>query len=338
MKEVRDIFVSLVVVIDPQSKEQLRSRLEAWTDILTRHYAHHEILLLDGNFPGMPDVEVTEVLGAVQKVRYQRVQGAASREVVLAAGLESAIGDIIVTFDAELVSEKNVVDSVEKCCEGNDVVCGVAKSRRPLAYSLGSWFFRTFFGKMVGYDLPRDDTWSRCLSRRVINAAIESINFHPFVFLRLVHAAGRYATVPVEIPPTWRKRYQFGCAIRKAITIIVFNTVQPMRVINMLALGVSGLSVLAAAYTIVMQVVRNDVVPGWTTLMLFLSGMFFCLFAVLAFLGEYLVRVVVENHNLRPYSVTYEKHSSVMLDLNELNIRESSVSEKINRTQTGRDR
>lgn len=338
MREVRDIFVSLVVVIDPQPKELLRSRLEAWTDILTRHYAHHEILLLDGNFPGMSDVDVTEMLGAVQKVRYQRVQGAASREVVLAAGLESAIGDIVVTFDAELITEKNVVDSVEKCCEGNDVVCGIAKSKRPLLYSIGSWIFRTFFGKMVGYDLPQNDTWSRCLSRRVINAAIESINFHPFVFLRLAHAAGHYATIPVEFPTTWRKRYSFHCAVRSTITLIVFNTVQPMRFINMMALSISIVSAFAAAYTVVVQFVNDSVVEGWTTLMLFLSGMFFCLFSVLAFLGEYLVRVVLENHNIRPYSVTYEKHSSVMLDLNELNIRESSVSDTINRTQTGRDR
>ena len=66
--------------------------------------------------------------------------------------------------------------------------------------------------------------------------------------------------------------------------------------------------------------------------------MFFLLFLILSFLGEYLVRIIFDHGNDQPYSVVQEKHSSVMLDYHELNIREDSVSDSVNLTQTGRDR
>ena len=40
----------------------------------------------------------------------------------------------------------------------------------------------------------------------------------------------------------------------------------------------------------------------------------------------------------RQYTIMFEKHSSVMLNYNALNIRNNSISDSINLTQTGRDR
>ena len=73
-------------------------------------------------------------------------------------------------------------------------------------------------------------------------------------------------------------------------------------------------------------------------MMLVLSFLFFFLFLILAFMGEYLVRIIFDTNQAAPYHVLSEKHSSVMLNYDELNIREDSVSSEINLTQTGRDR
>jgi hypothetical protein len=43
-------------------------------------------------------------------------------------------------------------------------------------------------------------------------------------------------------------------------------------------------------------------------------------------------------YTVNPYTVIFEKHSSVMLDYNALNIKNISIAELSNQTQTGRDR
>jgi hypothetical protein len=124
----------------------------------------------------------------------------------------------------------------------------------------------------------------------------------------------------------------------KAVSLLVFNTTTPLRVINMLALFSSFLALLAAVYSILVRLLKNHVVEGWTTTMLVISGLFFILFLILSFIGEYLVRLITDHGKSRPYNVIFEKHSSVMLDYEKLNIREDSVSGEINLTQSGRDR
>jgi len=98
------------------------------------------------------------------------------------------------------------------------------------------------------------------------------------------------------------------------------------------------LCIVFALYSLVVNYFKETVVEGWTTLMLVLSSMFFMMFLILAFIGEYLVRIIADHSERSPYQVIFERHSSVMLHFDTLNIRKNSTSSNINLTQTGRDR
>lgn len=71
---------------------------------------------------------------------------------------------------------------------------------------------------------------------------------------------------------------------------------------------------------------------------LFMSIQFFFLFIIISFIGEYLARLLTDRNETATYSVMFEKHSSVMLDTEKLNIREKSEADQIINVQTGRDR
>lgn len=337
MNKIKDIFVSVVAVLSSDSVE-LAETLEAIHRILSENYAHFEILVVDPEGGVSRETKIAEILKVVPGIRYLKIFTAYSDGVLLAAGLENAIGDIIVASDILLLTEKNIVNSVAKCCEGNDVVCGVSSKHRPVLYTVFSGVFKACFGKMISYNLPKHDTFFRCISRRILNAAMAARHFHQFVFLRLANAGATQVEMPLEECGPALRKYMWRGSFGRAVSLIVFNTVKPLRIANMVALLSSGLAVAFAAYTILVKFLKSSVIEGWPTLMLFLALMFFILFVILALIGEYLVRVVIDRSEFRPYNVVFEKHSSVMLNLAELNIRSDSVSDTINLTQTGRDR
>lgn len=337
MSVVKDVFVSVVCALDPK-QENLPQQLIRLDEILSHHYQHHEIVVMDGRRDALPANDLDSILSTIPMVRYLRVQKMLSDDALTAAGLENAIGDIVVSGRLELLSESNVVNAVAKCCEGNDVVCGVGVRTDTFAYRIASMIFRKMFGRMISYDVPDNDLSFRCVSRRIVNAALAEPHFHQFVFVRLSNAGGQQVELPLEVPAGFGVGRCVRNSFERAVSLLVFNTVKPMRIVNLLAICVSAACVGCAAYTVLVKLVKSHVVEGWPTMMLFLSAMFFFLFTILAFIGEYLVRVVLDRRDQQPYTIAYERHSSVMLDMSELNVRTESMPDSVNLTQTGRDR
>ena len=339
MSTLKDIFVSVSVIV-PSPEEDIESTLQIVGKTLSEHYAHYEILVVDSerNSPAFTE-KVDSVLQKMKQIRYVRLfRNNISTKVLFAAGLENAIGDIVIISLTKFLTPENILRSVELCCSGNDVVCGVWNGGHSFTYSVGSWIFRRVFGRMISYDLPKNDVRFRCVSRRIINAAMNMSYFHEFVFLRLANAGGKSQTVELSVAPGTRKNEQVRNSFSEAIAMVIYNTTRPLRMMNALALFSSFIALMIALYSVVIRLFRDHVVEGWTTLMFSSSALLFLLFLILATIGEYMVQVIMTKGNSPGYNVLFEKHSSVMLNYNELNIREDSTSDSINLTQTGRDR
>lgn len=337
MKEVKDIFVSVVALVLP-GQHGIEDSLKTIESVLASHYAHFEILLVDTEECIGVDQEMDSILKKISKIRYLRLFHTVSLRVLTAAGMENAIGDIIVSGNIAYLSPENIVRAVDCCCSGYDVVNGVTAGRRSLPYLVGSKVFRFLFGKMISYNLPENDTFFRCISRRALNASLNTPHFYKFVFLRLNNCGGKQCNLKIDIPKPLFRKYSCKNTISTAISLLIFNTTTPLRVMNGIALFSSFLCILFALYSLMVNYFKETVVEGWTTLMLVLSSMFFMMFLILAFIGEYLVRIIADRADLSPYQVMFERHSSVMLHFDTLNIRENSTSSNINLTQTGRDR
>jgi dolichol-phosphate mannosyltransferase len=61
---------------------------------------------------------------------------------------------------------------------------------------------------------------------------------------------------------------------------------------------------------------KDDVLPGWTTMSLQSSGLFLLLFVMLTLMGEYLGRLLEESSSRPLYHVRGELTSSVMITNN----------------------
>jgi hypothetical protein len=130
----------------------------------------------------------------------------------------------------------------------------------------------------------------------------------------------------------------FGEAFRYFMSMFIFNSLRPLRVMSYIGLTGSFLAFLIGMYSFVIHLVKRYVVEGWTTLNVFTSSQFFLMFIILAFLGEYLARVLDNQSNSQAYEIVFERHSSVMVDTLRRNVLDESTCDDINLVQTGRDR
>jgi hypothetical protein len=112
---------------------------------------------------------------------------------------------------------------------------------------------------------------------------------------------------------------------RRAVSLSLGHSVAPLRVVSLLGLGGSALSVLYSLYVIGVYLTKPDVMPGWTGISLQMSGLFFLVFVMLTMIGEHLGRLVDESGGRPLYHVREEQASAVMLtDLTRRNVMSQS--------------
>jgi len=328
---MKDTFISLAIILFP---EDHLDAVKAYADYLEENYSDHEILLIGQKTP--PDIDT--LLKHIDKIRFLQIFNAADYEVLCAAALENSIGDIAVIGNLRNLTMDVIGQGVEHCFAGADIVIGITNVRRPFWYRLGSSVFRTIISKVVQYDLPANDSGLRFVSRRAANAVISGSKFHQSLFLQLNRCGYHHEMLNYSTGKNLNKELSLSIIFRHAVSLLVLNSTKPLRFANFLGLVASFISLLFATYSIVIHLFKKNIVEGWTTQIFFSSILFFFLFLILAFLGEYMLRLLSNQNNNSAYSVVSEKHSSVMLDAARLNVLNESTSDEVNLTQTGRDR
>ncbi len=332
---MKNTFLSLGIVLDGRFDP---AAVEAYAAHLKSAYSDHELIIVNPCAREDFDRAMNELLRKIEKIRYLKLTGFTGREVAQSAVMENAIGDIIVIGTFENLTEAVIDEAADKCFAGIDIVFGCSNLKCPWWYRAGSWFFRKLTRRLVDYEVPGNDTGLRMISRRAANAVMSQKRFHYNLSLRMTQCGFDFACLDYELPQRPVKHISFAGVWEKAAALLVLGSTKPLRFANIVGLCASLMSLLIALYSLVIRFFKHNVIEGWTTLVFFISIQFFVLFIILTFWGEYLLRILLDRVEQAPYSVIYEKHSSVMLDLDKLNVKAESVAGSINLSQTGRDR
>jgi hypothetical protein len=122
---------------------------------------------------------------------------------------------------------------------------------------------------------------------------------------------------PLAYEPRFRRPHprcrKPGEAIALAINMTVANSTQPLRLMSLMGLALSGLCGLHVVYVLLARFFSPHLAEGWTTQQLFVSAVFMFLFLMLATLCEYVGRLLGEVKDRPLYFVLEERTSSVLL-------------------------
>ena len=309
--------VSIVVPLQ-QDAHLLEDVVIELDRVIGAAYRFFEIVLVDDGSTDGTTAAVQPLLKKIQRIRYMRLSRGFGRDIAMSAGIESAIGDFVVTLDLRTDPIQVIPQMIELCRKSGGIVHGMAENSLTRSFAR-EWFgsqFRNYCRKHLGVDIQRGVSDLRVMSRQAVNALLQVREQNRYLRVLTLTLGYQHEFFPYSLQSktggprvtTWRTE------IATAIDLLAANTRHPLRVVTTAGLLGALLNLIYAGYVVVVFLIRPTVAEGWTTLSLELSGMFFFICLILAVLSEYVGIILGEVRSRPLYFIAQETNSSVLLE------------------------
>jgi len=317
------VFLTIVCVVRDSA-----ASLEAWAEQLA---AEVKPLVRDYDIVFVDNASEDESLAVLQKMTGPggcaniQVFGLAKKvdqDTAVCIGLESALGDYVAVIDPLADDIKFLREMLYHAVLGADVVFAKNSERAPqtFSYTVANILFNRLYKRLGGVDLNNEAPRYRILARKVVNFLLKHPRT-PIMYRHLPVTAGfvrvnlTYARSLVHLP---KKRIING--IDRGMQMLVSSNRTPMRLVTGLSLFGAYANLVYSLYVVVIALFKQDVAPGWVSMSLQQSGMFFLISLVLMVLGEYILTMVSLSGEGPTYRIAQEFTSVHMSRYDQLNV------------------
>lgn len=318
-------FVSVVVTADPAAAD-LGPRLRRLEAALETEFAAHElVLVLVGAADEQVRAELTALVAGEANLQVLALASGRSEELAFTAGLDIALGDVVVIARLEV----DPPDAVVRCAQ-------LLVAHAPAVY---------------GIDRRRTATWGqrrvlalgRALARRSLGVPVPTVSLGLAGFrrdvltewmarrdrdrvLRLLPAmtGGDYSVLPYDGEQRDRRSLE---SAGQVVRSLLHASARPLRLAVWLSVAVCAVNVVYALYVLVIGVFRGAV-EGWVSLSLQASVMFFFLGVVAAVMAEYTYQSVTAASGSPLYRVSFEATSTRLGPREALNVEDDTAERR----------
>jgi glycosyltransferase involved in cell wall biosynthesis len=276
------------------------------------------VFVNDGSRDGTLDV-MHQLRNADARVTVIDLSRNFGKEIALTAGLDHALGDLVVVIDADLQDPPELIPQlVDAWREGYDVVYATRTAREGETWfkkATARIFYRAI-GSVSRILIPQNTGDFRLMSRRAIDALGKLREQHRFMkglfaWIGYPSKAVYYSRDPRQAGTT---SFNYFKLWNLAVEGFTSFTIAPLKVATYTGLSIALLAFLYAAYIVYKTLRFGEPVQGYPSLMavmLFLGGVQLVFTGIL---GEYLGRVFNEVKN-RPLYLTKGTTPSALLSV-----------------------
>jgi hypothetical protein len=251
-------------------------------------------------------------------VRYIRLSNRYNIEVAMCAGLETLIGDIVVSIEPQCDPVALIPEFVEQARATGGVVYGIRTgydATMPLSYRIGKRLFHTVC-KLFAVSPPRDAGFLIGLSRAALNGLLQVPG--KTKFLRMFGSRLGFNTANISYRVQLRRprmrAKRFGEAVDYGLAVIFTNSPRPLRIVGWFGLFAALVNLSYALAIVGLVVVGRSGRGGeavWGSLQN--AAMLFLLFLMASFFIEYVTRTAENTREGPVYHVDLESNSNVMI-------------------------
>jgi len=321
---VHDIMLSVIMVIKDRALH-LSDWLEELHQIIKPLARDYEIIVVDNGSSDDGAARLETLATKLPNLQVYCLSTSVRDHIALVAGLEQAIGDYMLVFDPRIDDPGQIAGMLIEALErGNDVVLARALdlAKDHWLYDIMAQNYIRLFRLISGFDLRADSPQFRLLSRRVVNYILQHDD--TAVMYQVIPVASGFKRCLLEYH---HQKQQYSKptktipdGFKRGLALMVGSSTIPMRLAALTALCAAFLSLLYSIYVVGLFFFKDGVMPGWTTLSLQMSGMFFLLSLAIAILAEYVVHISGLSARRPPYHIAREFRSNNITRLERLNI------------------
>jgi dolichol-phosphate mannosyltransferase len=231
----------------------------------------------------------------IQFVSFSRNFG---HQIALAAGIDHAAGDAVVTLDGDLQHPPELIPRlIDHWRKGYDVVYTVRTSNRGHALKefVSAGYYWTL-RKLTGVDVPTGGADFRLIDRKVADALRSCGERNVFVRGLIPWLGFSRTGLPYDAQERFggETKYVTRRMLQFALNgVLSFSTI-PLRLITWLGAFTVSLGILYGVYTLLVRVFSGHVAPGWTSLMIVMLVFSGTQLLSLGILSEYVGRIYDE--------------------------------------------
>ena len=215
-------------------------------------------------------------------------------QAALIAGIDQSRADAVLMLDSDLQHPPELIPELVAHWEnGADIVQTVREDGVEIPFLkrvTSRWFYRVLL-KVGNVDLPIGGTDYRLISRRVAILFRSQVREQNPFLRGLVGWVG-FKSVRVPFTPAARLRgrsnYSASALINFALNGICSFSKAPLRICTVSGLALAVLSIVGGIVQVFVYLLSRAEVPGWPTLVLFMSFVAGVQLFFLGMLGEYL--------------------------------------------------
>ncbi len=238
--------------------------------------------------------ELARVHPQVRGIKLSRNRG---HQNALVAGLFTAEGDAVVSIDADLQDDVEVIrEMVLRHREGCDIVYGVRSDRRVDGLLRYPALLHYRLLRLLGAEVVLDHADFRLMSRRAVEALREYREVNLYVRGIVPMLGFKTATVAYERAERFagESKYPLRKLAGLAFQGITSFSAAPLRLITALGLAVCAGSFALVLWALWIRLFTDQIVPGWASTVVpiyFLGGVQLLCVGVI---GEYLSKIYLE--------------------------------------------
>jgi dolichol-phosphate mannosyltransferase len=269
------------------------------------------VIVNDGSTDATPAL-LDRIAEADPRVRVVHLSRNFGHQAALTAGLEHAIGDVVVMIDADLQDPPELIETMlDEWRRGSDVVYAVRAARDgETAFKLASasWFYR-LFDKLTQIDLEPNSGDFRLLDRRALDALLSMTERSRFlrgmtVWVGFTQSAVQYER---EARHAGETKYTVRRMLRFSLDAIASFSHLPLQLATYLGMLSAGVAFIAIPVVIGLRI-AGSYLPGFSSItiaILLLGGI---QLIALGVIGEYVGRVYDEVKHRPLYIVSEERN------------------------------
>ncbi len=284
-------------------------------EVLEREPYDYEIIFVnDGSTDGTVR-KLEEIAKKDKKVKVIDFARNFGQTAAMAAGLDLATGDVIITMDGDLQNDpEDIPRLIEKIEEGYDVVSGWRKERKDAAVSrkLPSRIANWLIGKLTGVKIHDYGCTLKAYRSEVVKRIRLYGELHRFIpaLISTVTSVDKIVEIPVKHHPRIYGKSKYGISRTfKVISDLFFIWFlkkfmqKPIHFFGLLGLFLFILGIVPFSYLIILKLLGHSI--GQRPLLI-ISVLFILaglqMFTV-GILSEILMRIYYESQNKKPYVI-----------------------------------